>query len=73
VGRAEEEGVALANRAAAQAALDNPDAVALLLGPCACGAEEQGAALVARDPAAHGPVEVTRTLGRLLEALRSVA
>jgi uncharacterized protein YidB (DUF937 family) len=67
---------ALARRAAAhadRAAFDDPDAVAMLLKRLrAAGADEQVAALLARDPAAHvalnNPDAVARLLGSLREA-----
>src|SRR4029077_15974969 len=62
-----------AHWAAAHAALDDPYAVAALLdGLREAGADDQAAALAARDPAAHAalddPFDVAALLGRLREA-----
>ena len=59
--------------AAAHASLDDPQAVAELLGALReAGADEQAAALLARDPAAHAslnkPAAVTELLGALRKA-----
>ena len=52
--RADEQAARLAGRAAAHAALDDPGAVARLLDRLReAGADEQAAALLARDPAAQ--------------------
>jgi hypothetical protein len=57
---AEEQAAALAWRAAAHTPLDDVGGVAALLGALrTAGAEEQAAALLARDPAAHAPLDST--------------
>ena len=58
--------------AAAHAALDDPGAVASLLGSLrAAGAHEQAAALLARDPAAHAALDDPCGVARLLGSLRA--
>ena len=57
--------------AAAHAALDNPDAVVgLLNGLRQAGADEQAAALLARDPAAHAALDNPAAVASLLFSLR---
>ncbi len=57
--------------AAAHAALDDPGAVASLLGSLeAAGAPEQAAALQARDLAAHAALDDPRAVASLLDSLR---
>jgi hypothetical protein len=57
--------------AAAHAALDDPGAVALLLSTFRhVGADEQAAALLARDPAGHAVLDKQRGVIELLRALR---
>ena len=70
---AEQQATALADRAAAHAALDHPVGVTWLLGSLReAGAEQQATALLRRDPAAHvaldDPDGVAELLGRLREA-----
>ena len=61
----------LASRAAAHAPLDDPDGVAYLLGGLReAGADEQVAALLARDPAAHASLGNPVGVAFLLDALR---
>jgi hypothetical protein len=68
-----EQAIALAARAAAHVALDDPDAVAGLLGALReVGAGEQAAVLLARDPAGHAAVDHLVAIGGLLGALRRV-
>ena len=58
--------------AIAHAALDDPRAVASLLRMLrAAGAEEQAAALLARDPAAHAALDDPRAVALLLGSLRA--
>jgi uncharacterized protein YidB (DUF937 family) len=69
----EDQVSALADRAAAHVALDNPAGVADLLGNLrAAGTQDQVTALLARDPAAHvaldDPAGVADLLGRLRAA-----
>ena len=57
--------------AAAHVPLDDPDAVARLLDSLReAGAEEQAAALLARDPAAHVALDDPDAVARLLDSLR---
>ena len=68
---ADEQAAALAQRAAAHAPLDNPDAVAWLLDSLReAGADEQAAALLARDPAAHAALDDPAAVACLLDSLR---
>ena len=63
---------ALAERAAAHVALDNPGGVAWLLeGLRAAGAQEQFTALLHRDPAAHVSLEDPQGVARLVDVLRA--
>ena len=65
-----EQAAALAGRAAAHAALDDPGAVASLLDSLReAGADEQAAALAARA-AAHAPLDDPGAVARLLDSLR---
>ena len=67
---AHEQAAALADRAAAHAALDNPDAVAGLLDSLReAGAHEQAAALADRA-AAHAPLDNPVAVAFLLDSLR---
>ena len=60
-----------AHWAAARAALDNPHDVAVLLGSLReAGADEQAAALLARDPAAHTALDNPGDVAFLLDQLR---
>jgi hypothetical protein len=60
--------------AAAHAALDDPDGVAQLLGALReAGADQQVAALLARDPAAHAALDNPADVAWLLDALRKAA
>jgi hypothetical protein len=68
---AEQQAAALAERAAAHAALDNPYGVARLLDSLRkAGAEQQAAALLARDPAAHVALDYPDAVASLLDSLR---
>jgi uncharacterized protein YidB (DUF937 family) len=61
-----------AHWAAARVSLDDPSGVTLLLDRLlAAGVAEQAAALLARDPAAHGPLDDPRGVGGLLGVLRA--
>ena len=54
------------------AALDDPYSVAWLLSSLrAAGADEQAAALLARDPAAHAALDVPSHVAQLLHILRT--
>ena len=58
--------------AAAHAALDDPDGVASLLDRLReAGADDQAAALLARDPAAHAALDHPDAVARLLDSLRA--
>ncbi|MHC3534396.1 hypothetical protein ACLQ2M_41430, partial [Streptomyces sp. DT7] len=57
--------------AAAHASLEDPEVVAELLGVLRLAeADEQDAALLARDPAAHSSLEDPEVVAKLLEELR---
>jgi hypothetical protein len=62
----------LAARAASHIALDNPRDVGYLLHTLrAAGADEQAAALTAREPASHVALDNPRDVGYLLHTLRA--
>jgi uncharacterized transporter YbjL len=70
---AQEQVDALAARAAAEAALDNPFAVARLLNALReVGAQEQVDALLTRNPAAEAALDNSDAVARLLDVLRVV-
>ena len=69
---ADEQAAALAERAAAHAALGDPYGVDWLLGRLReAGADEQAAALLARDPAAHAALDNAAVVLRALSWSRS--
>ena len=70
-GAHEQAAALLARNPAAHVPLDNPGAVAMLLGSLrVVSADEQAAALLARNPAAHAPLDNSLGVGELLGSLR---